>query len=169
MTGDPSPVWAHDTHLDGRVPLAWVRLLSAQGRLIRPMDQHLRAAHNLTVNDYEVLLRLSWAPRGQLARGELARSVHLTHGGMTRLLAGLERAGLIQSTRSPNDRRMVYAALTEAGRERFRQAVRTHLGDIETMFSARFSESELATLAELLGRLTDETIDRGEADEHPTS
>ncbi len=148
-------IWASKTHLGERVPLAWVRLLTAHAELTGPMDRHLRASHGLTINDYEVLLHLSWAPDGRLSRSELADSVHLTHGGITRLLAGLDRAKLVESTRSPTDRRVVYAALTEAGRERLRQAVWTHLEDVRTAFSARLSPAELATLAELLGRLTD--------------
>lgn len=156
-------IWAQGTHLGERVPLAWVRLLAAQNQLTRPMDQHLRVSHDLTINDYEVLLKLSQAPEGRLTRSELARSVHLTHGGITRLLAGLERAGLVESADCPTDRRVVYAELTATGRERFREAVRTHLEDIRTMFSARFSSAELETLADLLGRLTDAEAARGDA------
>lgn len=147
-------IWASGTHLGERVPLAWVRLLAAQNQLTRPMDQHLRVRHDLTINDYEVLLKLSQAPGGRLTRSELAHSVHLTHGGITRLLAGLERAGLVESAGCRTDRRVVYAELTARGRERFREAVATHVEDIKTMFSARFSAAELETLAALLGRLT---------------
>lgn len=158
-----SAIWAPKTHLGERVPLAWVRLLAAQNQLTRPMDQRLRARHDLTINDYEVLLRLSQAPEGRLTRGELACSVHLTHGGITRLLAGLERAGLVESAGCPTDRRVVYAELTATGRERLREAVRTHVDDIETMFSARFSPAELETLADLLGRLTDAEVPQDDA------
>lgn len=149
-------IWAPKTHLGKRVPLAWVRLLAAQDALTRPMDQHLRASHDLTINDYEVLLRLSWAPAGRLTRSELAQSVHLTHGGITRLIAGLERARLVRSVSSPKDRRVVYAELTPAGHDRFGEAVQTHMEDVRQMFTERFSQRELETLADLLGRLTDE-------------
>lgn len=156
-------IWASRTHSGERVPLAWVRLLAAQDALTRPMDQHLRASHGLTIRDYEVLLRLSWAPEGRLTRSELARSVHLTHGGITRLVAGLERAGLLKSASSPSDRRVVYAELTQAGRERFGEAVRTHLEDVRRMFTERFSPAELETLADLLGRLTEDGGAQGDA------
>ncbi len=36
----------------------------------------------------------SWAQEGRLSHGELAHSVHLTHGGITRLLQGLGERGL---------------------------------------------------------------------------
>lgn len=150
-----SRTWAPHTHDGRQVPLAWVGLLAAHDALTGPMDQHLRQHHDLTINDYEVLLRLSWAREGRLTRSELARSVHLTQGGVTRLLTGLERAGLVTSTRDGTDRRVIYAELTSTGRERFRAAVQTHTADITTMFTNQYSPDELATLADLLERLSD--------------
>jgi DNA-binding MarR family transcriptional regulator len=127
-------------------------MLGAHGALTREMNAHLVAAHGLTLTDYEVLLRLSSAPEVGLTRSDLAHSTLLTQGGITRLLGGLERAGLVESASGETDRR-IYARLTEAGQERFREAARTHVHDIATMFTERFSSDELATLAELLGRL----------------
>lgn len=150
---------ARYTHLGEQVPLAWVRLLAVHSRLAKPMDQHLRDRHGLTINDYEVLLRLSWASDGPMTRGQIADSVHLTYGGVTRLLAGLERAGLVATSRSRHDRRIAYAELTDAGRQRFGEAVRTHVSDIRELFQARLSDAALAELAELLGRLIAEPTD----------
>jgi DNA-binding MarR family transcriptional regulator len=146
-------VWAPLRHAGARVPWAWVRMVGAYGTLTREMNAHLVTAHRLTLSDYEVLLRLSSAPEVGLTRSDLAHSTLLTQGGITRLLGGLERAGLVESASGETDRRVVYARLTEAGRRRFREAARTHVHDIATMFTERFSPAELATLAELLGRL----------------
>ena len=146
-------VWAPLRHAGARVPWAWVRVMGAYGTLTREMNANLIAAHELTLRDYEVLLRLSSAPEIGLTRSDLARSTLLTQGGITRLLSGLERAGLVESATGDSDRRVVYARLTDAGRKRFHQAARTHVRDITTMFTERFSPDELATLAELLGRL----------------
>jgi DNA-binding MarR family transcriptional regulator len=127
-----------------------VRLLSAHAAITRELSANLLAAHGLTATDYEVLLHLSWAPDGRLRRSELARSVLLTQGGVTRLLHGLEREGLVRSTTSAEDRRVVYAQLTRNGRERLPQAAGTHVADIRRLFTDRFSPEELHTLAGLL-------------------
>lgn len=147
-------IWASRTHAGERIPWAWVRLLAAHAGLYREMSANLLSRHRLTLNDYEVLLRLSWAPDGRLSRRQLADSVHLTQGGITRLLHGLERAGLAASAVSETDRRVVYALLTDAGRARFEEAARTHTADVEAMFTAHYSSQELETLAALLARLT---------------
>lgn len=148
-----SDVWAPDTHAGERVPLAWARLLSVYGAATRQMDARLRAAHGLTLRDYDVLLFLSWAPDQRLRPVDLAERVLLTQGGVTRLLEGLQRGGLVARARSEHDRRVVYAQLTAAGLERFEEATKTHVADIHSLFTDHFSERELATLSMLLGRL----------------
>lgn len=135
------------------VPAAWVRLLRAHAGLTRRMDAAMRAAHGLTLNDYDVLLQLAGAENRRLRRVDLAERVLLTQSGITRLLAGLEAAGLVERATCPEDGRVVYAQLTDAGYARCAEAARTHLADIERLFSEQFSDEELATLAELLARL----------------
>lgn len=135
------------------VPRAWLRLLRAHATLTRRMDANLQAAHDLTINDYEVLLALARADGRRMRRVDLAGHVLLTQSGITRLLQGLERAGLVERADCPTDGRVVYAQLTDRGHERLREASATHLDDIRSLFAARFSEDELDTLDDLLGRV----------------
>jgi DNA-binding MarR family transcriptional regulator len=72
---------------------------------------------------------------------------------VTRLLDGLERAGWVAKEHCESDARVTYAALTEAGVEKFEQAQETHAGDIQELFASRFSTKEREQLADLLGRL----------------
>lgn len=137
----------------GAVPAAWLRLLRVHAVLTRQMDARLVASHGLTLNDYEVLLFLWWAPEHRLRPVDLARSVLLSQSGMTRLLDGLDRAGLIDRVRSESDGRVFYAVLTEAGTEKLRDAATDHVHDVYSLFADRFSDEELAALATLLGRL----------------
>ena len=116
------------------------------------MDANLRAEHGLTINDYEVLLALSRAPDRRMRRVDLADQVLLTQSGITRLLHGLEEAGLVCRADCPTDRRVVYAELTDGGHERLRAAAKTHVRDIEQLFAARLSGEELATLEGILAR-----------------
>lgn len=117
------------------------------------MNAKLLAEHDLTLSDYEVLVHLSWAPEGRLRRGQLAARVHLTAGAITQLLHGLERAGLVRSSPDPSDRRAIIAQLSDAGHQRLAAAAATHVADISQTFTAQYSTEELATLAELLGRV----------------
>ena len=135
------------------VPRAWVRLLRAHAELSRQMDASLRAAHGLSLREYEVLLALSDAPGRRLRRVDLAAKVLLTQGGVTRLLDPLQQAGLVAREASDADRRVAFAVLTDAGLERLQAARRGHHRDIETLFARHFDAGELHTLDSLLARL----------------
>jgi DNA-binding MarR family transcriptional regulator len=132
---------------------AWVRFLRTHAALTRDLSADLVAEHGLTINDYEVLLYLARSPERMLRRVDLAERVLLTASGITRLLEGLERAGLVERADSQSDRRVVYAKLTPAGARKLREASLTHLSGIDQLFTGHFSEEELATLSSLLARL----------------
>lgn len=132
---------------------AWIRFLRAHSALTRELSAELVAEHGLTLNDYEVLLHLARAPEKRMRRVDLAQSVLLTASGITRLLEGLESSGLVVRQACDDDRRVVWARLTPAGAERLRQASRTHVAGIESLFIGRYTDEERSTLSELLSRL----------------
>ena len=88
-----------------------------------------------------------------MRRIDLAESLQLTPSGVTRLLDGLERVGLVEKASCPSDARVTYAVLTDAGRAKLEQASCSHVRAIEALFDDRYSAEELVALAELLGRL----------------
>ena len=151
---EPSATSTHEreTRLSP-VPEAWIHFLRAHAAITRQMDTDLIASHGLTLSDYEVLLRLYQAPDNRMRRVDLAEEVFLTQSGITRLLAGLETAGLVERASCDTDRRVVYAQLTELGHKAFRTAGRTHLDGIRRLFVDHFTGAELQTLGELFGRL----------------
>jgi DNA-binding MarR family transcriptional regulator len=121
--------------------------------MTRQMDADLITAHQITLSDYAVLLQLAQAPERRLRRVDLAELAVLTQSGITRLLAGLEKAGFVERAGCATDGRVVYAQLTDAGLEKLRAAALTHLESIRELFSSRFSAPELDDLAALLDRL----------------
>ena len=131
----------------------WVALLRAHASSTRRFNAELVAQHGLTLNDYEVLLHLSRAEGKRLRRVDLAQSVLLTPSGITRLLAGLERAGYVERASCASDARVAYAQLTDDGEAKLREAADTHVADIREFFRDRFSKDELTALGRLLERL----------------
>lgn len=133
---------------------AWVGLLRLHAGATRQISAELVGEHGLTLSDFEVLLHLSRADGGRLRRVDLVERVLLTPSGITRLLDGLEEAGLVERAECPSDRRVVWAVLTDAGRERLGGASESHATAVRTLFEERLDQEELATLAALLERLT---------------
>jgi DNA-binding MarR family transcriptional regulator len=132
---------------------AWIGFLRSHAAITRQLNVDLQNAHGLTLSDYEVLLHLARAEGGMMRRVDLAESVVLTASGITRLLDGLERLGLVEKAFCESDARVSYAKLTVAGHAKFTEAGVTHRAGIDELFVSRYAPSELATLAELVSRL----------------
>lgn len=104
------------------------------------------------MNDYEALYLLSRAEDRRLKRIDLARRLALTPSGVTRLLEGLEEAGLVERATCPSDRRVVYAELTKDGAAKLEAASCGHVASIRELFEEHFAGDEIDGLAELLAR-----------------
>jgi DNA-binding MarR family transcriptional regulator len=107
---------------------------------------------------FEVLLRISRAEGGRIAMGALAQQVALTTGGITRLLDRMIAAGLVHRVPCPTDRRVQFAALTEAGQAKLDEASRVHGATLRRAFD-RFSDRDLRRFDELLDRLRDAELE----------
>jgi DNA-binding MarR family transcriptional regulator len=131
----------------------FARFLRAHAAVVHELSAELEAEHGLTINDYEVLLRLSRSRDRMMRRVDLAAEVLLSPSGITRLLQGLERAKLVEKATCETDARVSYAKLTDAGLAKLRAAAKTHVAGIRRVFLDRFDEDERETLVELLGRI----------------
>jgi DNA-binding MarR family transcriptional regulator len=134
---------------------AFVRLVRASVAVTRELSAQLSADHCLNLNEYEALLQLARAPESRMRRIDLANSLLLTAGGVTRLLDGLERDGFVAREESLTDRRVTYAVLTKAGRDKLREADKSHTRQIRELLGGQYDEDELKQLAALLDRLAD--------------
>ena len=138
---------------------AFVALVRSHAAVTRRLSAQLTNDHGLSINDYEVLLRLSRAPEQRMRRVDLAGEVLLTPSGITRLLDGLERAGFVERGTCDSDRRVVYAVLTDVGLAKLREASTTHVAQVEDLFGGQFDQHELSTIADLVARLGEAAAD----------
>jgi len=132
---------------------AFVRLVRANAAVTGQLSPQLNADHGLSINAYEALLHLVRAPDSRMRRVDLANGLLLTAGGVTRLLDGLERDGLVAREECASDRRVSYAVLTEAGRDKLREASKSHTRQIRELLGGTYEDDELVQLVALLDRL----------------
>jgi DNA-binding MarR family transcriptional regulator len=132
---------------------AWTRLLRAHATTTRLLNAQLQAEHGLTISDYEALQVLSCAEDYRMKRVDLARRLVLSPSGVTRLLEGLEDAGLVERAACPGDRRVTYAQLTDAGLAKLRNASCGHEGSIRSLLEEHLSPKELEQLADVLAKV----------------
>ena len=128
-------------------------LLEAHARLTRLLDADLQASDGISLQTFEVLLRISRSEDGQVSMSELAGGVSFTTGGVTRLADRLEYDGLVQRVSCPTDRRVVYLALTEQGDETFAAALEHHLASLDRRVASRVSARDTPTMDRVLDRL----------------
>ena len=127
--------------------------MRAQTILRRELEAESLTPRGLTINDFETMLHLSRAPDSRLRRTDLAQRLMLTPSGVTRLLEGLNEAGLIENRVCDDDARVTWAQLTAEGAETLACVGVTHSERLRAIFGETLSEGEVAQLSELLGRL----------------
>ena len=74
-------------------------LLEAHARLTKVLDPDLRTSDGITLQTFEVLLRIHRSDHNRMTMSALAGGVALTTGGVTRLADRLEAEGLVSGSR----------------------------------------------------------------------
>jgi DNA-binding MarR family transcriptional regulator len=135
---------------------AWRTFLRAHARVVRDLEQELQADQGIALTDYDVLVQLAAADERRLRMSELADRLLLSRSGVTRLVDRLVADGFVERVMCESDRRGQWASLTDAGRERLRDASPTHLAGVERHFLDRFNADELPALERMLERVVAE-------------
>ncbi len=136
------------TQLEGHLGY-WLRRVSnaVSGRFARALQEK-----QTSVAEWVLLRELH--ERGQTAPGELADSLGLTRGAVSKIVDKLEAKGWIQTQAKEDDSRSHLLSLTRAGRRSL-----PVLAEIADQNDARYfdclSAREKSTLRELLAKLAD--------------
>ncbi|MFF4016161.1 MarR family winged helix-turn-helix transcriptional regulator [Streptomyces sp. NPDC001843] len=104
---------------EARLEERWRDILSVHARTMCEIDRALHP-HGLGASDFEVLdlLVSESGEQGDQCRVQnLVGRVHLSQSALSRLIARLERDGLVERSVCAEDRRGVWVALTRKGRE----------------------------------------------------
>jgi len=121
--------------------------------LRRELVAEVLGPRGLSINDFEALMHLSRADEQRLRRVDLVERLMLTPSGVTRLLEGLQEAGLVENVHCESDARVTWARLTQEGGETLECVGASHTERLRGLFRDSLSEDEVAQLSELLGRL----------------
>jgi DNA-binding MarR family transcriptional regulator len=112
---------------DAQLVTSWrdlaARYSSVRSALDRKLDEH----HGLGMSEFEALDRLAEAPEGKQRMQELGEAMYLSQSALSRVVARLEREGLVCRDMCAEDRRGVYVRLTDAGKQRHAAARPTQL------------------------------------------
>lgn len=142
---------------------AWRSFLHAHARITRRLDEELRAAHGISLAEYDALLQLASSPGRRLRMSVLADRVLLSRSGITRLVDRLVADGMVERSACATDARGAEAHLTRAGLLRLRDASTTHLEGVQRYFLDVIETADRAVIERALDGVIDEldTSQRG--------
>ncbi|MYT21828.1 MarR family transcriptional regulator [Streptomyces sp. SID7760] len=140
--------------LDEREMRAWSGFLAASALVNRRLDQQLKDDSGLSHPQYEILVRLSAAPDGELRMTELANGLINSKSGLTYQVTQLEKAGLVRRRSCPSDVRGVFAVLTDTGRDRLERAAPGHVAMVREALIDVLTPAQLEALADGLGEVS---------------
>jgi len=132
---------------------AWRGLLVAHSRLVPAVEADLRAAGQVPLSWYDVLLELNAAPERRLRMSELGQRVVLSRTRVSRIVDELAAAGLAERQPDQADGRSSFAVLTAAGRDALRRAWPVYREAIRRHLAAGLTVPQCRELASLLDQV----------------
>jgi DNA-binding MarR family transcriptional regulator len=109
---------------------AWRAILEVSVRLLERLDADLQAAHQLSLSEYEILVHLSASPIRRLRMRELADQALVSRSRLTHTVNRMEERGLVSRERCEEDRRGLFAVLTDEGMALLESAAPTHVAGV---------------------------------------
>lgn len=132
--------------LDDAQQRDWRAFVEGSALLLEVRDRRLRRHHNLSLADFEILVRLSEAPEGRMRMATLAELAYYSRSRLSHTVARLEARGLVQRTEDDDDKRGVAASLTKAGRTLLTRAAKDNVQTVREHFIDLLAPSELETI-----------------------
>ncbi|MEV7428475.1 MULTISPECIES: MarR family winged helix-turn-helix transcriptional regulator [unclassified Nocardioides] len=152
MAEATGPQW-----LDDRQQWAWRSLVMGTTLLFDRLDDDLRAGFDISLVEYEILVRLSERD-GQMRMAQLADALAHSRSRVTHTVARMEKAGLVRRSSSPEDGRGIVCTLTEKGLDLLRRAAPVHVQGVRDHLVDLASEDDFAALGRVMGAAADHLV-----------
>lgn len=100
----------------------WRELMSRYARVTEALERELQRRHRLSVTELEALQCLASNDQHSCRLQQLTDDVHMSQSALSRLIGRLEDEGLVKRETCTEDRRGIYAVITEEGLKRLAEA-----------------------------------------------
>lgn len=128
---------------------AWRAFLSGSAWLQEALNRDLEQQAGLSLNEYEILVRLSEAPQRRVRMSVLAEQLVHSRSRLTHSVARLQRRGFVDRVPCSADGRGVEAVLTDAGFDALAQAAPGHVASVREHLVDVLSGEQMQTLGEI--------------------
>ena len=131
----------------------WRTFIESSWALHTRLEEELRAATGLSLNDYHVLVVLSEAPDRRLRMGELAGRLVFSPSRVTYQISSMVKRGLVRKQSCPKDGRGQEALLTDEGMAALEAAAPMHLITVRESFIDLLDDEELLVIAQVFDKV----------------
>lgn len=145
--------------LNTRQQHSWRALIVGMTLLLDRLDEDLQKAHDLSLTEYEILVRLSESPDRQMRMARLADALAHSRSRVTHTVKRLERADLVRRCDSPDDGRGRLAILTDHGLEVLERAAVTHVEGVRNYLVDLASAGDFAAVGRVMDAVTDTLVE----------
>ncbi|MFB2581758.1 MarR family winged helix-turn-helix transcriptional regulator [Herbiconiux sp. P15] len=142
--------------LDARQFSVWADFVLAHTRVMRLIEHAIRKETGLTWAQYDVLYNLAAEPDSALSIGDLTRTLLYSSGSASKLVAAMQRSGLIEREQSQEDKRVILVRPTPEGSAAFAKATAEVLRVVREEFAVHLGSEELPVVAAFLRRLREQ-------------
>jgi DNA-binding MarR family transcriptional regulator len=149
--------------LDPAQQRSWRAFLVGTTLLMDRLDRELREQHQLSLPEYEILVRLSEANDSRMRMAVLADSVSHSRSRVTHTVNRMEKAGLVARDSCVSDGRGVEAVLTDEGRRALADAAPTHVAGVRRLLIDLADEEDFQAVGRVFDAVTDKLIDTNPA------
>src|ERR1700742_420544 len=132
--------------------IAWRSLARTHAAVSGRVQEALTEAGLPPLAWFDMLATLAEAG-GAMKMGELAESLVITRGGLTKLVDRLVKAGLLERTFCETDRRVSYATLLPAGTELLNDMLPVVSSELQLAFGVNIIDGEAEQLTGTLERV----------------
>jgi DNA-binding MarR family transcriptional regulator len=137
----------------------WRGYLDSTRLLLRALDRQLSVEAGITLTDFEVLALLSEAPQRRMRMNELAEITMTTRSGVTRAVSRLTDAGWVRRVECEEDKRGLYAELTDAGAAKLKSASPGHLNAVRSNVFRLLSPRDVELFAHAYTQIRDNLLE----------
>nr|WP_227464728.1 MarR family transcriptional regulator [Nocardioides lijunqiniae] len=136
---------------------SWRALVLGSTLLMDRLDDDLRRRHDISLAEYEILVRLS-ENGGRLRMAQLADALAHSRSRVTHTIKRMERTQLVERVKPPEDGRGVVASLTERGWLLLENSAPTHVNGVRDHLVDLVGAEDFAALGRVMDAVTDHLI-----------
>ena len=144
--------------LDEEQQRSWRALVLGTTLLMDRLDDDLRRHFNVSLTEYDILVRLSERPGRSMRMAQLADALAHSRSRVTHTVDRMVKAGFVVRGTTPEDGRGIVASMTDKGLELLREAAPLHVQGVRSYLVDVADAADFAALGRAMDAVADHLI-----------